>query len=247
MRLSRVFVEESLAIGSSIELDASRSHYVGNVLRLKTGDEIALFNGQSDNDHHAVLEKNGKHLLANIHTRQDSKVESCLDSEILQALSRSNHLDLTIQKCTELGVAKLSIFNAEHSQIPLKPKQQEKRLAHWRAISIKACEQCGRHAPPIINFYPSLNELFDTDANRQHKLMLDFDGLLLGDYLSNTVKEAQVSLLLGPEGGLSKQEIKAATTNGFKIVSLGPRVLRTETAAIAAMAIIQTYWGDLSI
>ncbi len=247
MRLSRVFVEEPLTIGSSIELDASRSHYVGKVLRLKAGAKIALFNGQTESDYYAVLENAGKQLRANICSRQDSKTESCLDSEIIQALSRGDHLDLSIQKCTELGIGRLSIFNAERSQIPLKPGQQEKRFARWRAISIKACEQCGRHIPPAIDFYPSLNELLDTTADRQHKLILDFEGLLLGDYLAKTARAARISLLLGPEGGLSEPEIEAAKASGFEAVGLGPRVLRTETAAIAALAIMQAYWGDLSI
>ncbi|MCP4492461.1 MAG: 16S rRNA (uracil(1498)-N(3))-methyltransferase [Gammaproteobacteria bacterium] len=246
MRLSRVFVEELLIVGSGIELDASRRHYVGKVLRLKAGDKVALFNGQSDSDYHAVLESDGKRLLANIHSKQESKTESCLGSEIIQALSRGDHLDLAIQKCTELGVGKLSIFNADRSQIPLKPKQQERRFARWRAISINACEQCGRHIPPAIEFYPSLGELLDIEAIRRHKLMLDFDGVPLGDYLSNIAKDGKVSLLLGPEGGLSEQEIKAARANSFTAVGLGPRVLRTETAAIAALAIMQAYWGDLS-
>ncbi len=247
MRLSRVFVEESLVIGSSIELDAARSHYIGKVLRLKAGDKVALFNGQTDSDFHAVLEKQGKQLRANIHSRQVSKTESCLDSEIIQALSRSDHLDLTIQKCTELGVGRLSVFNAEHSQNPLKPGQLEKRFARWRAISIKACEQCGRHIPPTIEFYQSLGELLSIESDKQHKLVLDFAGLQLGNYLSKTGKDTRIALLSGPEGGLSEREIKAAKANGFKAVGLGPRVLRTETAAIAALAITQAYWGDLSL
>ncbi|MCP3690418.1 MAG: 16S rRNA (uracil(1498)-N(3))-methyltransferase [Gammaproteobacteria bacterium] len=246
MRLSRVFVEDPLAIDSSIVLDAARSHYVGKVLRLKAGDRIALFNGQTKSDFHAVLEREGKQLRANIRSRVDASTESTLDSEVIQALSRGDHLDLTIQKCTELGVGRLSVFNAERSQSPLKPAQQKKRFDRWRAISIKACEQCGRHILPTIEFYPSLNELLSLEIDRGHKLILDFDGLPLGSFLSNAIKGKQISLLSGPEGGLSMQEIKAAKASGFNAVGLGPRVLRTETAAIAALAITQAYWGDLS-
>jgi 16S rRNA (uracil1498-N3)-methyltransferase len=154
-------------------------------------------------------------------------------------------MDWMIQKTTELGVKRISIFNALHSQIPLKPRQTEKRLTHWQAVAIKACEQSGRHRLPQISFYHTLTELLDEPAKRGIGLLLDFEGDSLQDFAvkQNTVQ--LISLLVGPEGGLAESEIKLARDSGFDSVRLGPRVLRTETAATTALAIVQSMWGDI--
>jgi len=245
MRISRIYIGESLVVGSNITFDKDASHYLRNVLRLKTGDEIALFNGEDDCDYLAQLEVNGKKSSAAILSSHCKKMEALLDSELIQGLGRADHIDFSIQKCTELGVSHITLFNAEYSQIPLKPKQQEKRFAHWQAIAVKACEQSGRHKPPRIQFYQSLLDAID-DCDRQRKLLFDFNAPALPSYLAKTTPDKQISLLVGPEGGLSKTEIELAKAKEFNSVSLGPRVLRTETAAIAGLTIIQSYWGDLA-
>ena len=232
-------------VGSRTSLDTAASHYIRNVLRLKTGAIVALFNGEDEADYLCRLEFSGKQTIANIESRQASQMESTLDSEIILGLSRGDHLDLALQKCTELGVSRLSIFNAQHSQIPLKPAQREKRFAHWRAITIKACEQCGRQRPPDIGFFCKLEEVLAAEHHRQNKLLLDFDGIDLTEKLNALVQRDQLSLLIGPEGGLSQAEIDLAKKQGFEGVRLGPRVLRTETAAMASMAILQAILGDL--
>lgn len=244
MRISRIYVGESLAMGSEIKLDKAASHYIRNVLRLKDGAIVALFNGRDECDYRSRIEFDGKQATAIVESKDSSPTESQLDSEIIQGLSRSDHLDLTIQKCTELGVKKLSIFNAEHSQIPLKPAQQEKRLAHWRAIAVKACEQSGRHHPPVIEFYKSLDDVLDTSVGKQNRILLEFTGQTLPESLKSFRQKDQVSILIGPEGGLSNNEIKKAQKQDFRSAKLGPRVLRTETAAIASLAIVQSLWGD---
>ncbi len=245
MRTSRIFIGESLVVGSNVSLDTATSHYLRNVLRLKTGDEIALFNGEDDCDYLARLEVNSKKSSASILSRHCKKTEALLKSEIIQGLGRADHIDFSIQKCTELGVRDITVFNAEFSQIPLKPKQQEKRFAHWQAIAVKACEQSGRHKPPRIRFYRSLLDAID-DGDRQGKMLLDFNAPALPGFLVKANPDKQISLLVGPEGGLSKTEIDLAKAKGFNSASLGPRVLRTETAAIAGLTIIQSYWGDLA-
>jgi len=243
MRLSRIFVGESLAVGSRTPLDTAASHYIRNVLRLKEGAIVALFNGEDEADYLCQLEFAAKKTIAIIQSRQPSQMESTLDSEIILGLSRNDHLDLAIQKCTELGVNRLSIFNAQHSQIPLKPAQREKRFVHWRAIAIKACEQCGRHRLPVIEFFNKLEDALESGNKRQNKFLLDFDGVSF-ETLSSSANRDQVSLLIGPEGGLSEAEIKLARTLGFTGIRLGPRILRTETAAITSLAILQSVWGD---
>lgn len=245
MRLSRIFIEQSLAIDSKILLDVAASHYVRNVLRLRSDSVIALFNGQDCFNYESRLCFESKKTFALVLSKAAGIAESSLDSEVIQGLSRNDHLDWMIQKSTELGVRRISIFNSNHSQIPVKPGQLDKKQAHWQAIAIKACEQSGRHIPPKINFFDNIQSLLAATSQRENKFLLDFKGPRLGALLKLNVQGAQASILLGPEGGLSETEIELATRAGFISTQLGARVLRTETAAITALAIIQSSWGDI--
>lgn len=245
MRLSRIFTEQSLAVGSKIQLDTATSHYARNVLRLKSDMNIALFNGLDCCDYESKLCFEGKKTFASITSKSKSNTESNMDSEIIQGLSRNDHLDWMIQKTTELGVRRISIFNSNHSQIPVKPNQLEKKQHHWRAIAIKACEQSGRHVLPNIVFFSSLQSLLDTASQRENKFLLDFQGSRLNTLLQSQTKTSQISIMLGPEGGLSDTEIRLANAAGFISSQIGARVLRTETAAVTALAIAQSYWGDI--
>ena len=245
MRLSRIFVRQALVEGANFQLDAESCHYVKNVLRLKPGAIIALFNGQDLYDYESVLSYEGKQAIATVQNRIAGKTESALSSEIIQGLSRSDHMDWMIQKSTELGVTRISVFNAQHSQIPLKPAQLNKRLLHWRNIAIKACEQCGRQIPPEINFQQNLAGVLDEATPRDLKILLDIDGDSLPLSCRTDDTAEQIAILLGPEGGLSEAEIKSAQNTGFIATRLGPRVLRTETAAATALAILQYNYGDI--
>ncbi len=245
MRLSRIFVAQPLTPGTDIQLEPAISHYVRHVLRLKTGHSIALFNGDDNYDYESLLSYQGKHTIATIQTRGANQCESSLSSEIVQGLSRNDHMDWMVQKSTELGVNQISVFNAQHTQIPLKPAQLEKRLAHWRAVAISACEQCGRHCPPEINFDRKIGDVLGHSIQREAKIFLDIDGNKLNSLLTADKFCNRISMLVGPEGGLSDIEIENAKQAGFVSVTLGPRVLRTETAAISALAIIQSSWGDI--
>ena len=245
MRLSRIFVAQPLTPGISIQLGSGASHYVQHVLRMKAGATILLFNGDDNCDYESQLSYQGKQVCAEIQTRVLNDCESKLQSEIIQGLSRNDHMDWMIQKSTELGITRISVFNAEHTQIPLKPAQLEKRLAHWRAVAISACEQCGRHRPPDISFDNKLGDVLNQSNQRDTKLLLDFDGDPLNSFLISDSVENKISLLVGPEGGLSEIERQNAKQSGFKSAGIGPRILRTETAAVSALAIIQSLWGDV--
>jgi 16S rRNA (uracil1498-N3)-methyltransferase len=245
MRLSRIFTEQPLIVGSKLQLDTATSHYARNVLRLKADMDILLFNGEGCYNYESRLSFDGKKTFALITSKLESLTESSLDSEIIQGLSRNDHLDWMIQKTTELGVKRISIFNSNHSQIPVKLNQLEKKQQHWRAIAVKACEQSGRHVPPTINFSISLASLLEDYYPRESKFLLDFQGPRLGVLLQAQGKTPQVSIMLGPEGGLSSTEIGLANTAGFISSQIGCRVLRTETAAVTALAIAQSYWGDI--
>ena len=245
MRLSRIFVRQALIEGARIQLDTDACHYLRNVLRLKPGVTIALFNGEDFCDYESLLSYEGKQAIATIQNRVIGNSESALKTEIIQGLSRSDHMDWMIQKCTELGVTRISVFNANHSQISVKPAQLNKRLLHWSNIAIKACEQCGRQIPPQINFQQNLTLVLDKGFRHDIKIMLDFEGNRL--LSESTIKNStdQIAILLGPEGGLSQSEIKSAQNAGFIATSLGPRILRTETAAATALAILQYNYGDI--
>ncbi len=246
MRLSRIYVDQSLAVGSKVILNKDVSHYIRNVLRLKAAATISLFNGEDDCDYESRLEFEGRQTNAKVFTCKSYTSESPLDSEIIQGLSRSDHIDLSIQKCTELGVRGITIFNAQRSQIPLKTAQLEKRLSHWQAIAIKACEQCKRHKPPSINFFNRYEAALEYSVGRENRYLLSLDGPPLPELLLEGKNQAQLSLLIGPEGGLSTEEIALAGRKGFISAGIGPRVLRTETAAMAALTIVQSICGDLT-
>jgi 16S rRNA (uracil1498-N3)-methyltransferase len=245
MRQSRIFTEQPLIVGSTIQLDTATSHYVRNVLRLKSDMNIILFNGLDCCNYESKLSFEGKKTLASITSKSEGNTESNLDSEIIQGLSRNDHLDMMIQKTTELGVHRISIFNSNHSQIPVKANQLEKKMHHWCAIAINACEQSGRHVPPKIDFFNSLQSLLEAPCQRDNKFLLDFQGPRLGTLLQPQNQTSQISIMLGPEGGLSITEIELANAAGFVSSQIGTRVLRTETAAVTALAIAQSYWGDI--
>lgn len=237
MRSTRVYCDAELVSGRVIELDRARGHYLKNVLRLKPGAAFFLFNGRAALDYEATLVTDGKKLRAEIGAARKLATESAINSQILLGLGRSDQVDWSIQKTTELGVNHISLFNAERTQSPLKPAQLEKKLAHWRGVAISACEQCGRAVLPEIQFHPDLGQAL-TASDAGTKILLDFDG----DPLASTLENAPtpVAILLGPEGGLNAGEIELARDSGFRPTSLGKRVLRFETAAAAALAIAQS-------
>ena len=242
MRISRVFIDVELVSGQVIALGRTQSHYLKNVLRLQPGAAFFLFDGRAAVDFEARLLVDGKQLKAEIGAAKPLTNESGLTSEVIQGLGRADHTDWMLQKSTELGVSKISLFNAERTQSPLKPAQTDKKLAHWHGVAISACEQCGRAIIPQISFHTRLEQALNASSSSL-KLLLDFGGEPLISALQPP--QSTVSMLLGPEGGLNQQEIELARGCGYQAVSLGTRVLRFETAATAALAIIQSDLGDL--
>jgi len=245
MRISRVHVDTELSVGTEIVLPEAQTHYLKHVLRLKPGAALLLFDGKQPSDFHAVLTANGKNLGAFIESVTAIETESSLSVELIQGLGRADHMDWMIQKTTELGVTQITLFNAERTQTPLKPAQQEKKMQHWRSVAISACEQSGRAIVPGITFLRNLEKTISRSSGNC-KLLLDFSNDPLASFLQQQPPGTPLAILIGPEGGLNLAEIELARTSGFAPVSLGPRVLRTETAAISALAIAQSLLGDLS-
>ena len=242
MRTTRVYIDAGLASGQVIELDRTRGHYLKNVLRLKPGAAFFLFDGRKPIDYEAILLADGKKLSAEVGAAHPLTTESSLDIEVVAGLGRADHTDWMIQKTTELGARRISLFDAERTQSPLKPAQQPKKLVHWRGVAISACEQCGRALLPEIVFHPSLEAALAA-GEADLKLLLDFDAKPLTSALR--ARHTSAAILLGPEGGLNTDEIELAGHYGFQPASLGRRVLRFETAATAALAILQSRIGDL--
>lgn len=207
---------------------------------------VTLFNGADHVDYQGKLSFEGKKAVVEIASSRQEKTDSGLHTAIIQGLSRGDRIDFSIQKCTELGISRIGIFNARHTQNPLRKAQQEKRLSHWLGIAIKACEQCGRHRIPDIRFYSDLGSAIEHIDENGKKIMLDFDGPPLAGIICNHEAENPVSLLTGPEGGLSPEEKTLAKRQGFIPAKLGPRVLRTETAAMAGLTLIQSIHGDMA-
>jgi len=242
MRIPRIHTDHGLAEGETIALGDAQSHYLKNVLRLKPGAAVRLFDGHAAVDHLARIDFDGKSALAIVEGAVPAAVESPLSSQVMQGLARPDHVDWMLQKTTELGVHRVLLFNAERTQTPLKGSRLERKLAHWRGVAISACEQCGRARLPLIEFRPDLRAALAAVIPGP-RILLDAGGAPLPSLLQSPA--SGIAILLGPEGGLDPAEIHCAREAGFTPASLGPRVLRTETAAVAALTIAQSALGDM--
>ena len=242
MRLNRVHVQTPVDARAQVELEGSAAHHISRVLRLRAGDALILFDDTGgeyqatvvsftrDTVHVAV----GEHLAINR--------ESPLRVTLAQGISRGERMDVVVQKATELGVWRIVPLLTERTVVRLNAAQAANRLRHWRAIAVAACEQSGRNHVPEIAAPMSLPEFLASDLPAGLRLLLNPDGGLKARDLPAT---DTATVLIGPEGGLSDAERTAAIAAQFQGLSLGPRILRTETAALAALAVIQQQLGDL--
>ena len=239
MRTIRIYQPNSFQSGTSLHLDKSASNHLIRVLRLKNNQDFILFNGDGF-DYSTTLEIDGKKAIAHIQSASHTDNESSLNIQLLQGISKSERMDIAIQKSVELGVRSITPLICERTVVNLKADRLDKKLAHWRAITVSACEQSGRAFLPDIHAPCKLSQL-QQQSDTLH-LMLD----PLSDISLHSIKQESnnIQILIGPEGGLSEQEIDKAREQGFIGVSLGPRILRTETAALAAISSVQLLWGD---
>ena len=244
MRLTRIFVPGALAAGLQIELPAQASAHLTRVLRLEPGAPLTLFNGAGGEYAATLLPANGKHVHARI-TRHDSiERESPLAVTLLQGIARGERMDLIVQKATELGVARVVPVLAERSVVKLDAKQRERKREHWQAIANSACEQCGRNRVPEIGAPLPLGDSLAGLAGDSRRFLLAADGDDALAQLAADGARQPVVVLIGPEGGLADNEQEFARAHGFVACRLGPRVMRTETAGLAALAVLQTIAGD---
>lgn len=243
MRIPRIYQQTEISTGSRLQLDAAASHHLIKVLRMNTGNEVILFNG-NDTDYHATLDVEKKNVFAVIKSADKKNTESSLQLSLLLGISKGDRMDISIQKAVELGVHTIVPVITERTVVNLKQERSDKKLNHWQGIIINACEQSGRSRIPELKPVCRLDEQLSSDTNQLK--------LVLSPYANRDIHSIQynrqsVSFLIGPEGGLSDNEIKQATRHGYQEIKMGPRILRTETASIATIAIMQALWGDFRI
>ncbi|HET7359855.1 MAG TPA: 16S rRNA (uracil(1498)-N(3))-methyltransferase [Rhodanobacteraceae bacterium] len=244
MRRIRIHVELALAEGADIVLPAAAAGHVARVLRLAAGDGVTLFNGDGNDYAAELVTVDRRAVTARVQAVQAVANESPLALTLAQGLARGEKMDLVVQKATELGVARIVPLLSERSEVRLDSARSDKRLQHWRAIAAGACEQCGRARVPAIAAPRALDEWAGS---------LDGDGVLRLALLPDArhgprglaVPSAGAILVAGPEGGLGDRDVATLRAAGFAGLRLGPRILRTETAGLAALAALQALYGDL--
>jgi 16S rRNA (uracil1498-N3)-methyltransferase len=245
MRLTRVHVEGPLVSGKRVKLEGNAASHITRVLRLRVGAALILFDGSGGECEGSIDKAHGGEVIVAVGARTDTERESPLPLTLAQGVSRGERMDLVVQKATELGVSQLVPVLTERSVVRLTAQQSDRKVNHWRAIAIAACEQCGRNRLPAVAAPVALREFLKGDAGAAPGTRL-----LLSPAGTATLEEvphpsAGVIVLIGPEGGLTEEEEQSAVAAGFTPLRLGPRVLRTETAAIAALALLQRKFGDL--
>ncbi|PID42873.1 MAG: 16S rRNA (uracil(1498)-N(3))-methyltransferase [Proteobacteria bacterium] len=240
MRTIRIFTDNGLETGQAARLDEGASHHLTKVLRLKPGQVVEIFNGDGYN-YSATIETIGKKQVSvAVLDRQPGVTASVPSFHIGQVISRGDRMDYMIQKATELGVTRISPLFSERCEVKLNEERQMKRVHHWRQIAIHASEQCGRCDIPEITPVTSLAH-WVTQREESRLLVLHY---LEPQPLEADPLPDSVAILVGPEGGLSDAEIACAHSQGFATLGLGKRILRTETAPVAALSIFQWLWGD---
>jgi len=243
VRIPRIYRPGPLACGQSIELDGQAAVHLTRVLRLRTGDALVLFNGEGGEFAARLVEAGRRLARIEVGEFAATEVESPLELVLAQGVSRGERMDYTVQKAVELGVSRIVPLETARTTVNLDGERRGKRLAHWQGIANAACEQSGRNRVPAVEPVRDFDEWL-AEAAGQPGLKLVLHHRAEQSLAELAPPSGPVTLLIGPEGGLSETEIEAAITHGFRPLRLGPRVLRTETAALAALSVLQWLWGD---
>jgi 16S rRNA (uracil1498-N3)-methyltransferase len=240
MRTPRIYTPQTLAGSSFVELEQQASHHINKVLRMQEGDSIILFNGDGFDYTARIDSIHKKSLSASINDAIVRETESPLSIHLGIGISKGDRMDWIMQKATELGVTAITPLFTERTEVRLKGERLEKKHLHWQQIIISACEQSGRSV--LTKLAPATRiDLWTTSNDAEKKFVLHHRST---QSLDSEDTPKSIALLVGPEGGLSEAEIKAAEKQNFDALALGPRVLRTETAPLAALSVLQYLWGD---
>ncbi|MEW8026512.1 MAG: 16S rRNA (uracil(1498)-N(3))-methyltransferase [Candidatus Thiodiazotropha sp.] len=243
MRLHRFFTPQLLHNGAQISLEKEASHHIHQVLRLRTGDDIILFNTNGEEYDASLIQVNKKRVDVTIGRLLRHEAESKLTIHLILGISRGERMVFAMQKATELGVNRITPIFTERCVVKLNERKSASRLLHWKHIVINACEQSGRCRIPVIDKPMEYGNALSNKKSGK-AILLDHRS----QYTLHQIDPPQTSLsiLIGPEGGLTSRERQLAIQSGFIGIRLGPRVMRTETAPLATIAAVQTLWGDFS-
>lgn len=242
MRIPRLYLNAPLQAGATLPLDESQSHYLSKVLRMEAGRELQVFNGDGQEFRATITKVEKRAVEIAVTGGETVNRESPLDTHLAIGISRGERMDWVLQKATELGATRITPLFTERTEVRLQSERLEKKMQHWRQITLSACEQCQRNVPPQLLPAQDLSSFLQS-AEPGLKLVLHHRS---EKSLRQLSAPTSVTLLVGPEGGLSEREIEfSIQQSGYTPLTLGPRVLRTETAPVAALVAVQMLWGDL--
>jgi len=241
VRLPRIFTAGGLTEGAELTLEPGPSQHLARVLRMGQGDELRLFDGSGAEHRARIVAVDKRQVVVTVLASEPGLPESPLRIHLGVGISRGERMDWVVQKATELGVAAISPLYTERTEVRLRGAREQRKRQHWEQVIVSACEQCGRSFVPMVHEPTALCQWLQ-EAAGERRFVLHHRATVAP---RGTQAPASISLLVGPEGGLSEAEIGAAEAAGFESLALGPRVLRTETAPLAALAILQARWGDM--
>ena len=244
--MNRFYHSKSININENIVMDDFAAHHALKVMRLKNNDQLILFNGDGSDYTGQVINISKHQVKVSIKSKKSIRCESNLRVILLQALTSSEKMDLIIQKTTELGISEIQPIVCERSIVKIKKEKIEKKLSHWRQVAIAACEQCGRAKIPKIhepeNIIKYLERIIESD--KETKIILSPESSESLSNITSSIKQ-NIKVLIGPEGDFTKQELDLSIQKGFSPIKIGPRILRTETAPICILSILQYKYGDI--
>lgn len=242
MRIPRIYTTRELVSGITLLLEPEPSHHLTRVLRMEIGDALVLFDGRGGEYPAEITALKKKQVEVKTGELHEADCESPLQIHLGIAISRGERMDWIVQKSTELGVCAITPLFTEYTGVKLAGERADKKLRHWQQVAVSACEQCGRNRLPVVHPLLSLEDwLACTEADQKYVM----HHRAKANDQADAHKPTSIALLVGPEGGMSDEEIASAEQVGFSSLRLGPRVLRTETAPLVAITIVQGRWGDI--
>lgn len=242
MRTVRIYQPGPYRCGQEFELSAETAQHVSVVLRMQPGQQIILFCGDNREFDATITSVHKKKVLVSVLTERNVNRESPRIIHLAQAISKGERMEFVVQKAVELGVTSIRPLTTARSVVKLDKERMEKKLAQWQAIAVSACEQSGRNQIPVITSILSLDDYLQKEQASLKFVLYPEAAKTWRDY---NFAQADIALLIGPEGGFNQEEIEHIFSFNFSPLCLGPRVLRTETAAIAAISVLQAIGGDL--
>jgi 16S rRNA (uracil1498-N3)-methyltransferase len=243
MRIPRIYLPQPLAVDQEALLDERALRHVVQVLRLKAGQALVLFNGEGGEYAAELIEVGKRQARVRLTAFRDISRESPLPTHLGLGIAKAERMDFALQKAVELGVSRITPLRTERGVVRLDGNRLQRKLAHWQGVLISACEQCGRNTVPELAAPLSCMEWLEQPQTGT-RLILDPRA---GHGLGGLARPEALSITIGPEGGFSPKEREQAYAAGFTGIALGPRILRAETAALTALAMVQAMWGDLGL